>query len=510
MLRHSKTSPARDEHELDALDEQLLAAVDAGLPKELVLAALPCGRAEALARLLRLVTLGIVEDDAAPARTEPAAYDDDPFDDQPTGLIETAEPTRSGVRSPIGASAGPQGGARSVPPALDDADRVILSQADALLARVSGWNLYELLNVPVDASRDTIRTSYATLARRFHPEAFQDKAIGEYRHKLELILATLTRAYGVLYDDQKRALYDAQIGVAKPQAPAPAQRVSAVFARSSAPPMRSMPPSPTVYGTSRAQDASLPAPETVRQVSVAPQRGSPGASMRPGVSPARSSADVRSSSPPRSDSAESLLRDVRAKRAVTVSHPPQASRASLPVSAPPRNYEGPLEALAHELSSGDPTARWAASGLREAHNLERRGEVASALALMQVIVSRYGDARVREQRDRLQSITRKESAGRSRELAVAAQQNKNFAEAAEHWKAVSEVDRKDSKAALEAAVCYMQAKELKSAGHYAKRAVELAPNSVLARRVLLRFYEAMGMELNATRERQALAKLSAT
>ncbi len=75
---------------------------------------------------------------------------------------------------------------------------------------------------------------------------------------------------------------------------------------------------------------------------------------------------------------------------------------------------------------------------------------------------------------------------------------------------MSEVDRKDGKAALEAAVCYMQAKELKSAGHYAKRAVELAPNSVLARRVLLRFYEAMGMELNATRERQALAKLSAT
>jgi Tfp pilus assembly protein PilF len=75
---------------------------------------------------------------------------------------------------------------------------------------------------------------------------------------------------------------------------------------------------------------------------------------------------------------------------------------------------------------------------------------------------------------------------------------------------VSDADRKDAKAALQAAVCYLQAKQVKQAGPFAMRAVELAPDDVLARRALLKFYESMGMELNASRERQALAKLRAT
>ena len=176
--------------------------------------------------------------------------------------------------------------------------------------------------------------------------------------------------------------------------------------------------------------------------------------------------------------------------------------------APRAGYESQLEGLASELSGGDPNSRWAAGGLREVHNLEKRGELASALALMQVIVARFNDPRVREQRDRLQGIIKKASSSNHREQAIAAQSNKNYAEAAAHWRSVSEADPKDSKAALEAAVCYMHAKELKLAGQFAKRAVELQPQSVLARRVLLRFYESMGMELNANRERQALEKLS--
>jgi tetratricopeptide (TPR) repeat protein len=187
---------------------------------------------------------------------------------------------------------------------------------------------------------------------------------------------------------------------------------------------------------------------------------------------------------------------------------PSAAKSSGVHTQPPR-YESPLENLASEFaSSSDANARWSAGALREVYNLEKRGEVSSALALMQVVVSRFGDPRVREQRDRLQDIIKKASSSGHREKAVAAQNSKNYAQAAEHWRNVSDVERNDGKAALEAAVCYMHAKEMKLAGQYAKRAVELAPQSVLARRVLLRFYEQMGMELNANRERQALEKLS--
>jgi curved DNA-binding protein CbpA len=519
VLRHSKNAPQPEDHALDALDEQLLAAIDAGLSQKLVLAAVPCGREEALARLMRLMTLGIVEDDAAPVRSTHAASDEDPFDDEPTGLIEaTHGRAQSGVVSPVGASRNPD-----AQPALDDMDRAILNQADAFVSRMSEGSLYALFGVASDAPADDIRAAYATLARRFHPESFAGKPIAEHRKKLELIVITLTRAYEVLYNAEKRAAYDRQLGIKPREAPSQ-QRVQAVFARSSAPPMSSKRPAPTVYGAGGIVLEERPAAETVRKVSISPARSMPAPQPAP-HKPADSRlarepqpapqgpADSRMSRAPQpapssAQSTQSLLREVMAKREAEKNRAPAVPTSSGVHSHPPR-YESPLESLASELaSSPDPTGRWSAGALREAHNLEKRGEVSSALALMQVVVSRFGDPRVREQRDRLLDITKKASSNDHREKAVAAQNSKNYAQAADHWRNVSDADRKDGKAALEAAVCYMHAKEMKLAGQYAKRAVELQPQSVLARRVLLRFYEQMGMELNANRERQALEKLS--
>ena len=65
----------------------------------------------------------------------------------------------------------------------------------------------------------------------------------------------------------------------------------------------------------------------------------------------------------------------------------------------------------------------------------------------------------------------------------------------------------DADAALHAALCAMEAGNLKMAGVFAKRAVELAPDSVNAHRLLHRFFRKTGMELSAKREAEIIQKL---
>ncbi len=73
-------------------------------------------------------------------------------------------------------------------------------------------NLYEILNVPMDADQDTIRKSYHSLARRYHPDrqvyhldrpvTVADKEAAEEKFKM------VTNAYEVLKDPKRRQEYD--------------------------------------------------------------------------------------------------------------------------------------------------------------------------------------------------------------------------------------------------------------------------------------------------------------
>jgi molecular chaperone DnaJ len=61
---------------------------------------------------------------------------------------------------------------------------------------------YEILGLPRDASKEDIKKAYRKLALKFHPD--KNKAPeAEERFK------EISEAYGVLYDDQKRKMYDA-------------------------------------------------------------------------------------------------------------------------------------------------------------------------------------------------------------------------------------------------------------------------------------------------------------
>ena len=62
---------------------------------------------------------------------------------------------------------------------------------------------YEVLGVPKDCSKDDIKKAYRRLAKKWHPDMNPDN-----REEAEERFKEISEAYAVLYDDEKRKLYD--------------------------------------------------------------------------------------------------------------------------------------------------------------------------------------------------------------------------------------------------------------------------------------------------------------
>lgn len=73
---------------------------------------------------------------------------------------------------------------------------------DSVTQSTSGLKLYDLLQVPKDASENTIKKSYYTMARMYHP----DKNKGDLDAKAKF--QNLAEAYRILSDAESRAVYD--------------------------------------------------------------------------------------------------------------------------------------------------------------------------------------------------------------------------------------------------------------------------------------------------------------
>ncbi|MBL8993079.1 MAG: DnaJ domain-containing protein, partial [Spirochaetia bacterium] len=61
---------------------------------------------------------------------------------------------------------------------------------------------YETLGVPKNATKDDLKKAYRKLAIQFHPDKNKGDSAAEEKFK------TISEAYAVLSDDQKRATYD--------------------------------------------------------------------------------------------------------------------------------------------------------------------------------------------------------------------------------------------------------------------------------------------------------------
>jgi DnaJ-domain-containing protein 1 len=191
---------------LDATDERLLSAVDAGLAWAALLQAAPCAPDEAEGRLLRLCALGVLE-----GKPGAASPNEEPFEDQPTYpfLRSLPPPAATATRSLRSPAATP-----SKLPGLCPEIVAQLRAVDQLLARLDSASYYELLGVRRDADGRQIRKAYFALSKRFHPDAYFRKPIGDYARKLARVFAALTDAYDTLRSQHRRAAYDADLTVA--------------------------------------------------------------------------------------------------------------------------------------------------------------------------------------------------------------------------------------------------------------------------------------------------------
>ncbi len=93
-------------------------------------------------------------------------------------------------------------------------------------------NYYEVMGLPPGATTDQIKKKYRELARQFHPDVAQDKAISQR------MFTQINQAYSVLGNPERRAQYNGVLqntpppAAAPPQAaPPPAKPVSVVKAQ---------------------------------------------------------------------------------------------------------------------------------------------------------------------------------------------------------------------------------------------------------------------------------------
>ena len=95
-------------------------------------------------------------------------------------------------------------------------------------------NHYQVLGVIRSADQETLKRTYHTLARRFHPDRFHQDAT--LHSRVEDVFARIAQAYETLKDRSSRAVYDLKLEKEKevnvprpsPRAEAPAQNVNTV------------------------------------------------------------------------------------------------------------------------------------------------------------------------------------------------------------------------------------------------------------------------------------------
>lgn len=319
---------------------------------------------------------------------------------------------------------------------------------------------------------------------------------------------------GNLGEDSERSI--ARPAASRTSSPAPSRAPSS--AQSAAPGTKTVPPS------ARAAHEALLRELAARRVSATlpPVRPSEPAAnadragyycVRPGGAASQASEPPpRASGIPRSASESEAVR-----RGTTTAPPgryslrgaePQAATSSAPTASAHGGFSSPLAALIDEYARGQVRERSYALELSSALHEELSGNVQKAIAILHDLTAQLNDPRIRVERDRLQSLSAKATSGIYRSYALRAERAAKHKEAAESWCKVLEACPDDAEAALHAASCNMELGDLRRAGIYARRAAELAPDSVQAHRLLWRFFRKTGMEHSASREREILRKLS--
>lgn len=371
-----------------------------------------------------------------PASMEASAALSPPLSEPPRKPPPEAESEPRKAAPPPEAAPGPKVARKSLSPQrkqrIDDA-HALLGEADH----------YELLGVPHDAHKKTIRAAYFELAKLFHTDTLFGVELAEYGRKMDQVFRDITEAYEVLSKNKKRRAYDAYLGAVREtkaldESPTP----------SLAPPAPPAEPEPLGLSSSRR----------------------------------RARADTASR--------KRIARELLEKR---------SGGGPAAVEAP---REGAVQALARTLqavSKSQPEEDRAERLIADADRAEETGNFTGAAEALRIAAAwRPNDEALarRAEELRIRAVGRKAPAYEKR--ARYAEQNESWSEAALCWMKVCEVRPDDSHAALSAARALTESRgDLKEAALYAKRAIELQPKNAQAQRMLAEVYLAAGMPASA-------------
>ncbi len=80
-----------------------------------------------------------------------------------------------------------------------------LASLEALEAQVAeDAHAFDLLSLPLSATRADVRTAWAKLSKAFHPDSLSNRGLGELHERVSDVFAALSEAYAVLVDEKKR------------------------------------------------------------------------------------------------------------------------------------------------------------------------------------------------------------------------------------------------------------------------------------------------------------------
>ena len=83
-----------------------------------------------------------------------------------------------------------------------------IKQIDTIHDLIEGKHYYELFDLDPNADIDEIKRAYFSTSRKWHPDRFFRRNIGDFREKLEQIFIGINKAYSILSSKEDRILYD--------------------------------------------------------------------------------------------------------------------------------------------------------------------------------------------------------------------------------------------------------------------------------------------------------------
>lgn len=346
---------------------------------------------------------------------------------------------------------------------LEGETRLLVNE---LYGKLDDTTHYDLLGIPQDADKKSIKRAYYAVAAHIHPDKFFRKQLGAYKPKMEAIFARVTLAHDVLTSKEKRPEYDAYLG-----------------ARSASRKIESMSDLKAVRITQG--PSSTPAPE-------------PSA---PSVAPAARMVDARE------------RRELLAKRLGVPSKRPGvvSSRPPETPSLPPERSSDP-DALKRLFEQRLTAARSSQSKKHIDAGMDAmsRGDVVAAATSFKTALSFAPDEPeatrlLAEVNDKAMIVL----AEAYRKQATYEEKNGQWVESARSWTRVAKLLPDDLDAQDSAAKAIVQASgDLHEAATFGQRAANGAPDVGRYRKTLGAVYLAAGLKKNARRELEAALRIS--